>query len=203
MTHTSIVDCAATGFYLGDWGSRAKVSGCNIIRNGFGSRRLRDERHGDIHNILNQIAAHAHLGLPIGRELFDVVPPGHSGVYIESSMAWVDNTLLAGNSLTGLSVVRSGFVNLSGCDITENGHPVPIMIEDAHDVRDANRLQGISIRGGVVEGPLENNYSSLSNGGERNIFKGGFFRGSSYDCVKEPMTVQGLLKEFEAIVNRK
>ena len=103
-------------------------------------------------------------------------------------MCWIDDSLLAGNCLTGLSVVRGGFVSLSGSDITENGHTAPILIEDAHDVRDATRLQGISIRGGVVEGPVKNNYTSLkqdiimvgnADGEEtKHIFKGGVVRGS-------------------------
>ena len=83
-------------------------------------------------------------------------------------MCWVDDSLLAGNCLTGLSVVRGGFVSLSGTDVTENGQQVaapPILIEDAHDVRATNnrmQQQGgpVSIRGGVVEGPLKNNYTS-------------------------------------------
>ena len=103
-------------------------------------------------------------------------------------MCWIDDSLLAGNCLTGLSVVRGGFVSLSGSDITENGHTAPILIEDAHDVRDATRLQGISIRGGVVEGPAKNNYTSLKQdiilvgnaGAEetKHILKGGVVRGS-------------------------
>jgi len=84
-------------------------------------------------------------------------------------MCWVDDSLLAGNCLTGLSVVRGGFVSLSGSDVTENGQQAaapPILIEDAHDVRanTNNRMQQggpVSIRGGVVEGPGKNNYTSL------------------------------------------
>ena len=185
---TSIVDCAATGFYLGDWGSRARISGCNIVRNGFGSKRLRlpsssadGEEEG---NILDQIAAHSAMLEQQGQpNEFEVVPPGHSGVYIESSMCWIDDSLLAGNCLTGLSVVRGGFVSLSASDITENGHSTPILIEDAHDVHDATTLQGISIRGGVVEGPIKNNYTSLQgNDGKKKMFKGGVVReGASFD----------------------
>ena len=102
-------------------------------------------------------------------------------------MCWIDDSLLAGNCLTGLSVVRGGFVSLSGSDITENGHTAPILIEDAHDVRDATRLQGISIRGGVVEGPVKNNYTSLkqrrmvgnADGEEtKHVSKGGVVRGN-------------------------
>lgn len=148
---TTIVDCAATGFYLGDWGSRAMISGCNIIRNGFGNQ--------------------------------ETVPSGHSGVYVESSMAWVEDSLVAGNCLTGLSVVRGGFLSLSDSDITENGQTA-ILIEDAHDLRDPTRLQGLSIRGGVVEGPRANNYTKLAPDGTQKLFKGGVVRAAdtSYVC---------------------
>jgi len=40
MSASSCLDCAATGVYIGDWGSRAHVSGCNVVRNGNGSRKL-------------------------------------------------------------------------------------------------------------------------------------------------------------------
>ena len=110
----------------------------------------------------------------------------YSGVYIESSMCWIDDSLMSGNCLTGLSVVRGGFVSLSGSDITENGHMAPILIEDAHDVRDGPNLQlGVSIRGGVVEGPVKNNYTSLKSTdtsdenddkNEWHILKGGAIR---------------------------
>ena len=48
-------------------GSRAKLSGCNVVRNGFGSRRQAAARDG---------------GLPGDggiREQFEAVPSGHSG----------------------------------------------------------------------------------------------------------------------------
>jgi len=90
-----------------------------------------------------------------------------------------DDSLCAGNCLTGLSVVRGGFVSLSASDITENGS-TPILIEDAHDVRDAFRMrgQGISIRGGVVEGPEKNNFTSLQSDGKKMMF-GGVIRKSA------------------------
>lgn len=120
------------------------------------------------------------------------------GVYIESSIAWVEDTLIAGNSLTGLSVVRNGFVSLSGSDITENGNAraEQIMIEDAHDVSD--RLQGvISVRGGVVEGPLANNYVSRVDDNDSNVYKGGKIRSVPH-CVKEPMASSLLREEARA-----
>ena len=62
----------------------------------------------------------------------------------------------------------------------------PILIEDAHDVRDGPNLQlGVSIRGGVVEGPVKNNYTSLKSAdtsdenddkNEWHILKGGAIR---------------------------
>jgi len=103
-------------------------------------------------------------------------------------MCWVDDSLLAGNCLTGLSVVRGGFVSLSGSDVTENGQQAaapPILIEDAHDVRayTNNRMQQggpVSIRGGVVEGPKKNNYTSLRldvDDDIRHVVNGGMLRG--------------------------
>ena len=152
LTNSTIVDCAATGLYVGDWGSRASVSCCNVVRNGFGSN-----------------------GTRAGGEL--PVPDGHSGVYVESSMCWIEDSLLAGNSLTGLSVVRSGFVNIASSDVLENGQAEPILVEDAHDTQ--NRLNGMETRGGVVEGPVPNNFSPPSRGaGESPLFKGGKVRES-------------------------
>jgi len=105
-------------------------------------------------------------------------------------MCWVDDSLLAGNCLTGLSVVRGGFVSLSGSDVTENGQQAaapPILIEDAHDVRanTNNRMQQqggpVSIRGGVVEGPVKNNYTRLKLVDDKNdkghVANGGLLRG--------------------------
>jgi len=97
-------------------------------------------------------------------------------------MCWVDDSLLAGNCLTGLSVVRGGFVSLSGSDVTENGQQAaapPILIEDAHDVRATNnRMQQgpVSFCGGVVEGPVKNNYTSLSVD-DGHVVNGGILRG--------------------------
>jgi len=101
-------------------------------------------------------------------------------------MCWVDDSLLAGNCLTGLSVVRGGFVSLSGSDITENGQQAAapqILIEDAHDVRATNnRMQQgpVSIRGGVVEGPVKNNFTSRQLVDDKNdeghVVNGGILR---------------------------
>ena len=152
----------------------------------------------------------------------EVVPPGHSGedamnidnlfrsclhlkiyvlvflgqgVYVESSIAWIEDTLIAGNYLTGVSVVRSGFVNLSGSDITENGgrNEEQIMIEDLHDVRENVRLNGINIRGGLVEGPLANNFTSRKSGNEGILYRGGMVRKVQYS-ISEPLSLVDLLR---------
>ena len=76
-------------------------------------------------------------------------------------------------------------------DVTENGHQAtapPILIEDAHDVcaTNNNRMQQggpVSIRGGVVEGPVKNNYTSRQavdiddNDVEAYVVNGGMLRG--------------------------
>jgi hypothetical protein len=141
--HGSVIhDCAATGLYLGDSDSVASVKSCNIIRNGEGSRRSEPDSFDD-------------------DDASERVPAGHSGMYIEAGIAIVDNSLVAGNSLTGLSVVRGGVVRITGCDVTENGSD-PILVEDAldfhHSLGRRNRAQG-----GVMEGPLPNNYMSRND----------------------------------------
>ena len=59
--------------------------------------------------------------------------------------------------MTGLSVVRGGRVQLSACDITDNGHE-PISVEDAFAgiVGDEN-VQ----RGGIYVGKDDNNFESI------------------------------------------
>lgn len=138
-----IHDCAATGLYLGDDDSFANVNGCNIIRNGGGSRRppLNDAEDSDDDDL-------------------DRVPAGHSGMYVEAGRALVENSLVAGNSLTGLSIVRGGGVIISGCDVTENGSE-PILVEDGMGLEPPGPLQNRRPIG-VEQGPVRNNYSSRS-----------------------------------------
>jgi hypothetical protein len=57
-TQCTIHDCAATGVYVGDSGTKASIEDCNIVRNGVGGT---------------------------------AVPPGHSGVYVESSHALIQD----------------------------------------------------------------------------------------------------------------
>ena len=103
-------------------------------------------------------------------------------------MTWIEDTLISGNSLTGLSVVRSGVLNLSGSDVTGNGHghvEEQIMIEDLHDVRDQVHRR-VNIRGGLMEGPLANNYVS------RKSCESSAVRVVPHD-VNRPLTLASLL----------
>lgn len=139
---TVIHDCAATGLYLGDNDSTANVSGCNLIRNGGGSRRpLRSDADDS------------------DEDDADRVPAGHSGMYVEAGRAFVEDCLVAGNSLTGLSIVRGGGVIISGCDVTENGSD-PILVEDASELEASVQNRRPM---GVQEGPIRNNYSSRAD----------------------------------------
>lgn len=185
-TMSSVIDCAATGIYLGDWGSRGNIVSCNIVSNGFGSKQLRSSEEGrqEMENVLNEwtrLRRDSGGNVP-GVEQFDVVPPGHSGVYVEGAMCWIEDF----NSLSGASVVRNGFLSLSGCDVAQgssNSHPSqPILIEDDHDVNNTrnNGEQGARIRGGVIEGPQKNNYT-----------------GSCEDKLRAPMTE----KEFRNLLD--
>lgn len=143
VNSTVIHDCAATGLYLGDNDSFASVHGCNIVRNGGGSRRPRQNGSDESDD-----------------EDSDRVPAGHSGMYVEAGRALVENSLLAGNSLTGLSIVRGGGVIISGSDVTLNGSD-PILVEDGIDL-DPSLQNRRPI--GVEQGPVPNNYSSRADG---------------------------------------
>jgi hypothetical protein len=85
MTNCTISDCAATGCYVSDPGTTFNLSTSNIIRNGIGTRRSTCVVDSSSHET----------------EVFDFVPPGHSGLYIESAESVIDNCLISGNLLTG------------------------------------------------------------------------------------------------------
>jgi len=124
MKETVVHDCAATGLYIGDFGSHAHIEKCNIIRNGNGSRPVvRRRRPGSGTSSSDDIQEDStddddgsgdkphDMVLEDSDDVFDgiggfgdtvVVPPGHSGMYVETGNAVVEDSLLAGNSLTGL-----------------------------------------------------------------------------------------------------
>lgn len=118
VARTTVHDCAATGIYLGGDGSSLDIITSNIIRNGFG----RD---------------------PLENDAEDTVRAGHSGLYVEAADAEIRNTLIAGNCLTGLSVVRDGNVHLSHNNFCGNGaDPVVIFQDEGEDDDDDDRVEG-------------------------------------------------------------
>lgn len=119
LRNSIIHDCAATGLYVGVR-SFSLLQNSNIIRNGFGTRRPSSAIIAQLDNTGNDIYDNA-------------VPPGHSGVYIESTNSVIDNCLLAGNCLTALSVVRGGMAQIQNCDLMNNG-------SDALTVHEINDL---------------------------------------------------------------
>ena len=141
LRDSTVHDCAATGVYVGDAGSFSLIQSSNIIRNGFGTRisntpgrmeTVTNSQNGlgehTIHSTSNQESY-----LEDGDTVHERVPPGHSGVYVESTGSIIDNCLLAGNSLTGLSVVRGGSVKVKGSDLIDNGDE-PLTFEEMNDM---------------------------------------------------------------------
>ena len=177
VIETNVHDCAATGIYIGDLNSNAFIQKCNIMRNGGGTRippftSSNEMRSGQYHERDNHAPHNGRNnelddGTMIQHDLIPnqlLVPPGHSGMYLEASTAVVDNCLLSKNSLTGLSVVRGGNIKISSCDIIDNGDE-PFTIEDAHDV-----FLGLAegIQGGIED--LGGNFVSSSTNRSRFAF---------------------------------
>lgn len=155
LKRSIIHDCAATGLYVGDSGTVATVMESNIIRNGGGSKRWFAEDY--VENASEDDVQNLHLN-EVG-DTADVVPPGHSGIYVENAQAVIDDTMLSGNRLTGLSVVRGGWVRMSGCDVTENGAD-PITIERNQRIIALNNDvdETYLSNGMIVMGPKSNNF---------------------------------------------
>lgn len=123
LARSSVHDCAATGVYLGDDGSSLDIVNSNILRNGFGRRPL---QVGDSDQTTSTQG----------------IQPGHSGLYVEAADAEIRNTLVAGNCLTGLSVVRDGNVHLSHNAFVGNGADPVVIFQDEGDVDDDDRSEG-------------------------------------------------------------
>lgn len=110
---STIHNCAATGIYVGDGRTSCLIQRCDIIYCGFGTR-----------------SQYIHEHLSMERK---PVPPGHSGIYVEGTVGVIiDDSLVAGNSLTGMSVVRSGAAALRNSSILENGR-APVALDEPLD----------------------------------------------------------------------
>ena len=88
-----IAGCAATGLYVGGPGSSAAVAATDIVKNGIGNPRRRG------------------------------IARGHSGMYLEQGEAVLDDCLVAGNTLTGISAVsyEKAFLSLTNSTVSQNG----------------------------------------------------------------------------------
>jgi hypothetical protein len=146
MVRSTVHDCAATGLYVGDLDSILEISHCNILRNGFGAPPTVEELEEDPPT--------------------PTVPSGHSGLYVEAAEAEIRNILLAGNCLTGLSVVRHGMVHISGSDITGNGQEPIVVFDESNESAD----------GGVYE--HSNNFETVPPEGTEGLLRctGGYHK---------------------------
>eukprot|EP00978_Attheya_sp_CCMP212_P007662 scaffold17774_cov44-Attheya_sp.AAC.4 len=96
----------------------------------------------------------------------EYVHAGHSGIYIETGHATIEDCLVGGNNLTGISVVRRGTVLLVESDVTENGTE-PVANEDLNDfpylVNEVDLpFSTRSLQGGILDGSIGNNFVSRS-----------------------------------------
>lgn len=148
-------DCAATGLYVGERAS-VQMDQCHVVRNGHGFSG--DQNDGP------------------------VVPPGHSGVYVEAGMAVVQDSSLQNNSLTGVSVVRGGWMRLSGNWLAQNGAG-GYLVDDP-------LLLGEERGGGLVEGPKPNvisERSATTTTPHRRLLQGG------------PLTLASLRQRYQSV----
>lgn len=89
----ALMECAATGLYVGGPGSRAVMEESDILGNGIGAAR------------------------------FQGIARGHSGIYIEQGWAQIRNCSIRDNVLTGISAVSpdSAILELRRSDLIRNG----------------------------------------------------------------------------------
>ena len=95
----TIHDCAATGLYVGDNSTKARILSCNIIRNGNGCRKINHGRLGRSLLLNNNLETREEPLLIPDMDFFQedepVVPPGHSGMYVTISFLFSESKLTA------------------------------------------------------------------------------------------------------------
>ena len=155
-------------------GANATVRHCNIYRSAATGMYV-----GDLGSYGELIQSHIILN---GHGYGDSIPPGHSGIYIENATAYIEDCLISANSLTGLSVIRSGIANLIRCDCTLNGAVHPVTVDDNGEEHHRGILDGSDLRSSsgnsIVKNFLTNNFRPIGNGHEvlENIAHGGRIR---------------------------
>jgi len=161
---SAIHDCAATGVYVGDVRSSCLIQRSNFIRCGFGKKY---DSHSHLYSDLS------------GSESMDV-DSGHSGVYVEATLeVTFDDSLVAGNSFTGISVVRCGAAALQNSDVLDNGD-APMAFEEPYD-----RLLG-----------FDEEYDTLIRGRWYDLGGNSFGR-----PVQRPKAMQNVKERFRATCN--
>uniref|UniRef100_A0A7S2EU66 F-box domain-containing protein n=1 Tax=Ditylum brightwellii TaxID=49249 RepID=A0A7S2EU66_9STRA len=89
-----IHDCAATGVYVGGQGSLATIERTDVLENGNGNQR---SRRG--------------------------IARGHSGIYLEQGTAFIRDSNISNNSLTGISAISTdnAALHVEDSDLVANG----------------------------------------------------------------------------------
>ena len=134
-------------FFVGDAGTKTTLLRSHVVNNGVGGRpELSPTMTAD--PLLCSTAVFRKSiksGLDWERESLvaakkkDVVPCGHSGLYIAAASASLDDVLISTSCTTGISIVRNGDVTLNSCDVVCNGSDgIAVEDEDLNEYLAAN-----------------------------------------------------------------
>ena len=159
---------------------------------------------GDLGSYGEVIESHVILN---GYGNVDSVPPGHSGVYIENAEVLIRDCLVSSNSLTALSVVRSGVASLIGCDCTLNGAVHPVTVDDNGDEHNAGILRGSDLHSSsdnsVVRDFVTNNFRPLKyHAVDQNSTTDEIVTGLAYGGRIRPRVPKILLDEVNHIASQ-
>lgn len=128
LVSTTVFNCAATGIYVGDEDTEVTLKRCNVVNCGYGGRPIASSSSllpvsttGSTSDLLKVIESSVRiqtLPVTVGNET--IVPSGHSGIYVEAADMVLEDSLISGSCLTGITAVRGGRVALTGCDLADN-----------------------------------------------------------------------------------
>ena len=128
LLNTTVFNCAATGIYVGDEDTEVTLTRCNVVNCGYGGRPITSSSSllpvsttGSTSDLLKVVESSMRiqtLPVTVGNE--SIVPSGHSGIYVEAADMALEDSLISGSCLTGITAVRGGRVVLTGCDLADN-----------------------------------------------------------------------------------
>ena len=128
LVNTTVFNCAATGIYVGDEDTEVTLTHCNVVNCGYGGRPIASSSSllpvsttGPTSALLKVVESSMRiqtLSVTVGNE--SIVPSGHSGIYVEAADMVLEDSLISGSCLTGITAVRGGRVVLTGCDLADN-----------------------------------------------------------------------------------